>query len=439
MTPWIERLLPNLATDESSNPGLVINSIGYTTALAGYIFTILASSPLTWSLFLLFTAANLLWFACYTLLTRYSDHLTQTQVHLVLLGLAVATLWTDALMFAGLSLDWLLPIVTIIVYILVYSTGLSLVISLGIALATMVMAGVADTVLGAHPGLVLQNEITLAPAFLFAFTFPLLMRQQRRQREHAETLVAELETAQAQLRAHADQVEELAVARERNRLAREIHDTLGHYLTILAVQLETALKLEEHADPRLHHELVEARRVAAECLAEVRQSVSALRPTDLTRTTLSQALARLVREFEAVLPEAELVFDAEENIDALAPEIRVALYRCTQEALTNVRKHARATKVLVRLRVDAGQVELTVLDNGQHAHDATAETPWGFGLQGIRERIELLGGSVLVGSEPTAGWRVEVRLPVALSDHPADELRPATAAVSGVSTMGAEQ
>jgi len=215
-------------------------------------------------------------------------------------------------------------------------------------------------------------------------------------------------------------------------MAREIHDTLGHYLTILAVQLETALKLEEHHDPRLHEELVEARRAAAECLAEVRQSVIALRPTDLARLTLTEALARLVREFESVLPETEIILDEEGEIDRLAPELRVTLYRCVQEALTNIRKHAQATKVLVRLRVDgevdsngdgtpdSGQVELTVLDNGPHPADGAKETPSGFGLQGIRERIALVGGSVMAGPEPGAGWRVEVRLPTAPFATPSD-------------------
>ena len=85
-------------------------------------------------------------------------------------------------------------------------------------------------------------------------------------------------------------------------MAREIHDTLGHYLTILAVQLETALKMEELGDARLHAELVEARRAAAECLAEVRRSVAALRPADLTALSLPDALARLVSEYEALDP-----------------------------------------------------------------------------------------------------------------------------------------
>ncbi|HKT40410.1 MAG TPA: sensor histidine kinase [Ktedonobacterales bacterium] len=403
-------LNPILDDEGTANPGAFVNALGYITALAGYVFTLLTTHPLTLGNFLAFTAANILWFACFALLTSSSIVFTMNQVRLLMLGLAVATLWAVALIFVGMSLDWLLPVVTIAIYILSYPTRPGLLFGGIIALGTMLLVLIAS--LGLPPIVILQNQLTLAPAFLYAFTFPFFMRQQRQQRERAEALVVELEAAQEQLQAHADQVEELAITRERNRMAREIHDTLGHYLTILAVQLETALKLEEHGDPRLHDELVEARRAAAECLAEVRQSVSALRPADLTRSTLTEALARLTHEFAAVMPETEIVLDAEEDANTLPPELRVTLYRCAQEALTNIRKHAQATKALVRLRVASGQAELTVLDNGKGMVDGAPTTPSGFGLQGIRERIALGGGSVTAGPEPGGGWRVEATLPV---------------------------
>ena len=408
----IERIFPTITDENTTNPGALINLLGYGTALAGYIFTLLATRPLTLPLFLAFTAANIIWFACFAILTSYDSDSMEYLAHLLLLGLAVTTIWAAALIFAGLALDWLLPIVTIVVFLLVYPTRAAIIASVAIAAITMLIE-LSYSITHGHPSSqILQDQLTLAPAFLYAFTFPFFMRQQQQQRRRAEELVAQLETAQAQLRVHADQVEELAVSRERNRMAREIHDTLGHYLTILAVQLETALKLEEHGDPRLHDELMEARRAAAECLAEVRQSVSALRPADLTRSTLTEALARLTHEFAAVMPETEIVLDAEEDANTLPPELRVTLYRCAQEALTNIRKHAQATKALVRLRVASGQAELTVLDNGKGMVDGAPTIPSGFGLQGIRERIALGGGSVAAGPEPGGGWRVEATLPV---------------------------
>ncbi|HLZ23883.1 MAG TPA: sensor histidine kinase, partial [Ktedonobacterales bacterium] len=259
----------------------------------------------------------------------------------------------------------------------------------------------------------LQSFVSLAPAFVFCMGFAVVLRREFEQRARSEALVAQLEVAQAQLRAHADEVEELAVARERNRIAREIHDTLGHYLTILAVQLETALKLEERGDTRLQDELAEARRVAAECLTEVRRSVAALRPADPTVISFGAALEGLAREFEAAQPETEIVLDIEGPAQALPAEYRVALYRCVQEGLTNIRKHAHATKVLVRLRVDKQIAELAVLDNGLGAVSEVDGHEPGFGLLGMRERIALLDGSVTAGAEPGRGWRVDVHVPVA--------------------------
>jgi signal transduction histidine kinase len=430
MIQRLESILPDLDDENSINPGLRINALGYITALAGYLFAILNTQSLTLPAFLSFTAANIVWFACFIALTRFSDGCSLMQIHALLLGMGLATLWATAMIFVGVSLDWLLPIVTIVVFILVYSLRAALIAGGAIALGVLLLVVFASQ--GQTAGQIAQNLMSLLAAFLYAFTFPLFMRRQWQQRERAEALVAELEAAQEQLRAHADQVEELAIIRERNRIAREIHDTLGHYLTILAVQLETALKLEEHADPRLHAELLEARRAAAECLAEVRQSLSALRPTDLTRLTLTEALARLAHEFESALPETEIVLDVEGDVDALAPELRVTLYRCAQEALTNVRKHAQATKALVRLRVNGGQAELTVLDNGRGAENGAEEPPSGFGLQGIRERIALVGGRVTAGPEPGGGWRVEATLPTLLAEQASGALVASSGGVAPV-------
>jgi signal transduction histidine kinase len=256
--------------------------------------------------------------------------------------------------------------------------------------------------------------MTVVSAFAFAFIFSVCLSALENQRNTAEHLLTQLEEAHEQLRAHAKEAEALAVAEERNRMAREIHDTLGHYLTILAVELETALKLEEHGDARLRSQLIGARRVATECLTEVRHSVAALRPTDPSTLTLDAALARLRAEFAAALPDTEITLDIEGPIQTLTPELRVALYRCAQESLTNIRKHAHATKALirVRMRMDAREVEMTILDNGVGDDACGDGHEPGFGLLGMRERIALLGGAAMARPEPERGWRVEARVPL---------------------------
>ncbi|QBD82222.1 sensor histidine kinase [Ktedonosporobacter rubrisoli] len=224
-----------------------------------------------------------------------------------------------------------------------------------------------------------------------------------------------LAVAHLRLQEYSTQVEELSVMRERNRIAREIHDTLGHALTLLAVQLETTTQLEVRGDPRLHENLLEARRVAKACLTDVRHSVEALRPGAISAGSLQEQLRRLVAEFETTCPETRITLDLEEMTHSLSPELCQALYRCAQEALTNIRKHAHATKVLLRLSTSAGpegKVELTVLDNGQGPTPRQERSAPGFGLLGMRERAALLKGTLQAGPEPELGWRVEVVLPL---------------------------
>lgn len=227
--------------------------------------------------------------------------------------------------------------------------------------------------------------------------------------------IRELALAHTQLQAYSTQVEELSVIRERNRIAREIHDTLGHSLTLLAVQLETATQLEARGDPRLHEELLEARQVTKACLTEVRHSVEALRPDETSAGSLQERLQRLVAEFETTCRETRITLDLEEATHPLHPELRQTLYRCVQEALTNIRKHAHATKVLLRLSTTGGQgaqVELTVLDNGQGCEPSHGYRASGFGLLGMGERVALLDGTLRAGPQPQHGWRVEVVLPL---------------------------
>lgn len=389
----------------------LMDTAAYAAVAAGYLLGVLSAKQLTLPAFALFTAGNLLWLGIFRFMSRCDGE--DARMLWLLLAAIPVTAGVLATTYPGFGFDWLLPIVTIGVIGTALSVRRAAVLSALMWLATtLVLVWLDAPFMPGHMRTFAQDQITLLPAFVFCFAFTIVLRKELEQRARAEALVSQLEEAQDQLRAHADQVEELAITHERNRMAREIHDTLGHYLTLLAVQLETALKLEERHDARLRDELVEARRVAAECLAEVRRSVAALRPADPTAASFTAALTRLAHEFEASVPDAEVVLDVEGPAQALQPETRVALYRCAQESLTNIRKHAHASKVLVRLRVDDERAELTVLDNGAGAASGADGHEPGFGLLGMRERIALLGGTVTARAEPGRGWRVDARVPV---------------------------
>jgi signal transduction histidine kinase len=420
-----------------------MDTAAYICVVLGYLVAMLTEPHLALPGFALVSIGSVVWLLLYRRLvgdTVCSD----TEAFVIVLGLIGSM--TAALLgsFWGTGYDWLLPMATLGVAASMYS--LRVIAYLGSAI-WLISSLVMLWLMRGQGALALSNsQVQLLPAFIFVLVFSVVLRDHREQRVRAEALVAQLEEAHRQLRAHANEVEELAIARERNRMAREIHDTLGHYLTILAVQLETALKLEERGDARLHGELAEARQAAAECLTEVRRSVAALRPADPTARSFDEALGRLVAAFEATLPATEITLDVEGPVQTLETELRIALYRCVQESLTNVRKHAQATKVLVRVRVDDRQVELTVLDNGSGSLSRTDGHEPGVGLLGITERIALLGGVATAQAESDRGWRVEVRVPLpqvagpdALRAAPPIALAEAPAKADTLLSAGAER
>ncbi|HEU5199607.1 MAG TPA: sensor histidine kinase, partial [Ktedonobacterales bacterium] len=359
---------------------------------------------------------------------------------LYLLLFSGLTLISGFLATTGIYWDWLLYLVTVAHYFLMLRLRFAL--AAAAALYGMI---VLNLVFLNHwslfPGDV-SNLLSFISAFAFVGAFSTAMTFFHRQKNRAELLLLqveqskhELEEAHTQLQRYATQVEELSMARERTRIAREMHDTLGHYLTILNVQLETISKLQQRDPALAAAEIAEARHVAAQSMQELRNAVTVLRLAGDDIKNLPESLAQLGREFQQGAEGAELTLDLETELPPLSPEIQHALYRAVQEALTNVRKHAHATKVLVRLRYEGEWLEALVLDNGRGVEvstpgdvtgsaDVAPSTPsGGFGLIGLRERVALLGGQMTAGPANPNGFRVTVRLRV--SAPQADEVSKA--------------
>ncbi|HEX6716203.1 MAG TPA: sensor histidine kinase [Pyrinomonadaceae bacterium] len=207
------------------------------------------------------------------------------------------------------------------------------------------------------------------------------------------------------LRDHALQVEELATTKERNRLAREIHDSVGHYLTVVNVQIGAARTVLDQNRSRALEHLSKAQSLTQEGLAEVRHSVAALRASPTESRPLPEALTALVDQWQAAGLNAN--FRLSGIVRTLTPQTNLTLYRAGQEALTNVAKHASATTVNVRLNYGDDRIRLTIRDNGIGA----SESEGGFGLLGIRERVQLLNGSVRVTTDAGKGFILEVEVP----------------------------
>lgn len=211
--------------------------------------------------------------------------------------------------------------------------------------------------------------------------------------------------ARRELEAYAARVAELSAATERNRLARDIHDSLGHHLTAMSVQLEMASDFRSRDPDAARRALDEARRSVRLALGDVRQSVRALRD-EATRPALSAALAALAQD-GAARPRVTVEVSGDE--DGYGPAELTALHRAAQEAVTNARRHARAAQVTVVVQLTGDTARLEVTDDGRgFAPDAAAA---GFGLLGMRERVHLVAGSVDVESSPGAGTRVTVTVP----------------------------
>ncbi len=155
--------------------------------------------------------------------------------------------------------------------------------------------------------------------------------------------------------------------------------------------------------------------MAAQCMQEVRNAVAALRPAGIATLSLPEALTQLGDDFRRAAGGTELALDLELGgpLSPISADLQLALYRVAQEALTNVRKHAHATKVLLRLRCEGDSLELVVLDNGVGLEPpALLQQGGGFGLTGLQERVELLGGYLTHGPARPSGYRVEAHIPL---------------------------
>ncbi|GIE96296.1 two-component sensor histidine kinase [Paractinoplanes rishiriensis] len=214
--------------------------------------------------------------------------------------------------------------------------------------------------------------------------------QQRRSRMRAEELVAELSAAQRR-------VAELSAAAERNRLARDIHDSVGHHLTAISVQLQKAQAFRVRDDEVADRAVRDAQSAASRALREVRESVGALRAEPFS---LAAALATLAHGLDD--PDFRVSLELTGS-EAGHPRAGLeALYRVAQEALTNARRHAGADLVRVALSF-AGAATLEVADNGR---GFAVESATGSGLPGMRDRLAALGGTVRIESAPGHGTRV---------------------------------
>lgn len=252
--------------------------------------------------------------------------------------------------------------------------------------------------------LAVKNGFVSVNIILFVLYLVLLVQNKHQEKERIASLNRQLGEANERLRAYAIEAERMAETRERNRLAREIHDTLGHALTGIAAGLDACIVLVDAAPEAAKKQLAKVREAARRGIVDVRRSVEKLRPDDLEKLPMRHALAKMVAEFsESSGMKTRIV--AMGWPDHLREDEEEVIYRVVQEGITNANQHGLATEAVITIGTEPGRIFIIIADNGHGCEDVEP----GFGLRHMRERLDLLHGRLRYWTDK--GFTLEATIP----------------------------
>ena len=278
------------------------------------------------------------------------------------------------------------------------------VISLGIALGILKAYGVSNDQL-------IQTAAEFTAGVIFILVFVLLESRSAQETRRAEGLLKDLQAANTSLKLAHQKEKDLAIAEERMRLARDIHDGLGHHLTVLSIQLQAAEKFVERNPQAALEAIKVSRNEAQAALEEVRHSVGVMRQSPSESQPLVELITGLVRDFDEHTG-LQTSFDCGGIPIELSGFAEQTIFRAVQESLTNIQKHARGVShIQVRLEYSDLVIHLSVSDDGQLSQVAPSREG-GFGLKGLRERVDQLGGEFCCGPGSSNGYQVDVTIPL---------------------------
>ena len=259
-----------------------------------------------------------------------------------------------------------------------------------------------------------ESLLACLNVLLFVLYMILLFTGQKAENSRIRKLNKQLNQANGRLRDYAFELERMTEVRERNRLAREIHDTLGHTLTGIIMGSDAGLALFDAAPEEAKKRIQVVAQAARDGLNDVRRSIKALRPDALENTSLAEALETLISNFKAATS-AEVFYDQQAGPLVFAQDEEDTLYRVIQESMTNAVRHGHATEIRIRLTRRDSLLTIDVRDNGLGGGEDVQE---GFGLRHMRERLELLGGSLTFANREALdgdgerGFYIVVSLPI---------------------------
>jgi len=253
------------------------------------------------------------------------------------------------------------------------------------------------------------QSIALGAGYFAIASFMVASKEADAARKQSQLLLEELQRSHAQLQAYTTQAEAFAVAEERNRMAREMHDTLGHRLTVAAVQLEGAQRLIPKNPEKAEQMVGVVREQVVEGLNELRRTVAALRTPIQDELALDRSILRLAQQFEAATGTI-VHLDLPATLPTLDDPIRHALFRTVQEGLTNIQRHAQARQAWISLGLGQDALTLCIADDGI---GLPADMTTGrYGLRGLSERAADLGGDFRFAPRPGGGTQIEMTLPI---------------------------
>lgn len=240
---------------------------------------------------------------------------------------------------------------------------------------------------------------------LFIMYCVYVINAQRGTIEEVNILYHELQAANEQLTEYADMSERMAKTKERNRLAREIHDTLGHTLTGIATGLDACLALMDVSAEQTRKQLLLLSEVSREGIKDIRRSVNELRPDALERLSLSLAIRKMITDMSRA-SDVQIYFETEEKNMKFDEDEENAIYRIIQESVTNAIRHGKAEHIWISFQKAEGEILLQIKDDGV----GCKEIKNGFGTKHIMERIEMLGGRVTFDGQH--GFTVTAHIPI---------------------------
>ncbi len=260
-------------------------------------------------------------------------------------------------------------------------------------------------------------------ALLFVYDMIALFTGQKEENARISRLNAQLHEANQRLRNNAVELERLTETRERNRLAREIHDTLGHTLTGIVMGAEAVSAIFDAAPEEAKRRVELIRKTAKEGLEDVRRSMKALRPDALEKRSLEKALEELIANFH-LTTSVDIDYRQRAGPLRFAGDEEDTLYRIIQEGMTNSVRHGHATEIEIQITREGGLLTVRLRDNGL---GCTEELREGFGLRHMAERLGLLGGSLSFGNrnedsdDEERGFYLIASLPVRVREGEEDD------------------